>query len=48
MRLSNFLTWQSAYSEFYVTEKLWPDFNEQDLERAIAAYQKRNRRFGGV
>lgn len=48
MRLSNFLIWQSAYSEFYVTEKLWPDFNEQDFERAIAAYQKRNRRFGGV
>ncbi len=48
MRLSNFLLWQLSYSELYVTEKLWPDFNEQDLECAIAEFQKRERRFGAV
>ena len=48
VRLSNFLLWQSAYAEFYVTDTLWPDFDEAELERAIAAYQKRDRRFGGV
>ena len=47
-RLSNFLMWQSAYSELYFTDTLWPDFNEQEINRAIAAYQKRERRFGGV
>jgi len=47
-RLSNFLLWQSAYSEFWYTNMLWPDFNEQEFSRAIADYQKRNRRFGGV
>ena len=46
-RLSNFLLWQSAYSEFYVTPTLWPDFDKQHLEEAIAEYQTRERRFGG-
>ena len=47
-RLSNFLLWQCAYSEFYVTDTLWPDFDEAELDRAIAAFQARDRRFGGV
>ena len=47
-RLSNFLLWQCAYSEFYYTDTLWPDFDEAELDRAIAAYQQRDRRFGGV
>ena len=47
-RLSNFLLWQCAYSEFYYTDVLWPDFSKEELHRAIAAYQCRNRRFGGV
>ena len=47
-RLSNFLLWQCAYSEFYYTDVLWPDFSKEELHRAIAAYQRRNRRFGGV
>ena len=47
-RLSNFLLWQCAYSEFYDTKTLWPDFDEAELLRAIAAYQHRDRRFGGV
>lgn len=46
MRLSNFLLWQISYSELYITPKLWPDFGKKDLEEAIAAYQKRERRFG--
>jgi len=46
-RLSNFLLWQSAYSEFYVTRTLWPDFDKPDLEAAVAEYQRRERRFGG-
>ena len=48
LRLSNFLLWQSAYSEFYYTNVLWPDFTKEELNQAIAAYQKRDRRFGGV
>jgi undecaprenyl diphosphate synthase len=48
MRLSNFLLWQSAYSELYFTELLWPDFNERELDRAIASWQGRDRRYGGV
>ncbi len=48
LRLSNFLLWQSAYSEFYFTDVLWPDFTPEDLEKAIAAFNHRNRRFGGV
>lgn len=46
LRLSNFLTWQLAYTEFVFVEKYWPDFEEQDLDEAIEIYQKRNRRFG--
>jgi len=48
MRVSNFLLWQISYSEFYVTKTLWPDFNQTCLERAILAYAKRDRRFGGL
>ena len=48
LRLSNFLLWQCAYSEFYFTDVLWPDFDEAELDRAIAAYHARDRRFGGV
>lgn len=48
VRISNFLIWQSAYSEFYFTDVLWPDFSTKDIDRAIAAYQKRDRRYGGV
>ena len=47
-RLSNFLLWQCAYAEFYYTNVLWPDFTKRELLRAIAAYQHRDRRFGGV
>ena len=47
-RLSNFLTWQSAYSELVFMDILWPDFTEKDLDRAILEYNSRNRRFGGV
>lgn len=48
MRISNFLLWQIAYAELYVTETLWPDFKRTDLLQAILDYQKRDRRFGGV
>lgn len=48
IRTSNFLLWQSAYSEYYFTPVLWPDFTTQNLEEAIAAFNSRNRRFGGV
>jgi undecaprenyl diphosphate synthase len=48
MRISNFLLWQIAYAELYVTETLWPDFRTGDLLRAILEYQKRDRRFGGL
>jgi len=47
-RISNFLLYQIAYSELYITETLWPDFDSYELLRAIMAYQQRNRRFGGV
>ena len=47
-RLSNFLLWQCAYSEFVFMDVLWPDFSAEDLDRAIAEYSRRNRRFGGV
>lgn len=47
-RLSNFLTYQSAYSEFWFSDILWPDFTENDLVTALRAFEKRNRRFGGV
>jgi undecaprenyl diphosphate synthase len=48
MRISNFLLWQIAYAELYVTETLWPDFQRADLLHAILDYQKRDRRFGGL
>ena len=48
IRVSNFLLWQCAYSEIYVTDVLWPDFTKETLNEAIAAYQKRDRRFGGI
>lgn len=48
LRLSNFLIWQSAYSELYFTDVLWPDFSEAELNRAIEAYNKRERRFGAT
>ena len=47
-RLSNFLIWQSAYSDFWFSDILWPDFTEADLDRAIDDFNNRNRRFGGV
>ena len=47
-RLSNFLTWQSAYSELWFSDILWPDFSEKDINDILFDYQKRNRRFGGV
>ncbi len=48
LRLSNFLLWQMSYTEFYVTEKLWPDFGREALLEALRAFNARNRRFGGV
>ena len=48
MRISNFLLWQIAYAELYVTETLWPDFTRTDLLRAVLEYQKRDRRYGGL
>ena len=48
LRLSNFLPWQSAYAEFYFTDVLWPDFSKEELNKALADYQSRSRRFGGV
>ena len=48
VRLSNFLLWQSAYAELYFTDCLWPDFDEAELDRAIASYADRERRFGDV
>lgn len=47
-RISNFFLWQSAYTEFWYTDVLWPDFSERDIVKAIKDYQKRSRRFGGV
>lgn len=47
-RLSNFLPWQGAYAELYFTDVLWPDFTERDMDAALAEYQRRNRRFGGI
>ncbi|ASM78071.1 UDP diphosphate synthase [Vitreoscilla filiformis] len=48
LRVSNFLLWQLAYSEFYFTDCLWPDFNAAELDKALAAFAGRDRRFGGV
>ena len=47
-RVSNFLLWQCAYSEFYVTDVLWPDFDRVEFDRALSSYGRRNRRMGGV
>jgi len=47
-RLSNFLLWQSSYSEFYFTDRFWPEFNRDELVKAILSYQSRDRRFGGL
>ena len=47
-RISNFLMWESAYSELYFTDVLWPDFSEKDIDEAVAEYRRRDRRFGGV
>lgn len=48
MRVSNFLLWQAAYSEFFFTDRLWPDFGEADIDAALAAFAQRDRRFGGI
>ena len=48
LRLSNYLLWQLAYTEIYVTDCLWPDFNREELEKAVIAYNNRERRFGGT
>ena len=48
LRLSNFLLWQCAYSEFYFTDVLWPDFTPDELDKAIEVFKSRDRRFGGV
>jgi undecaprenyl diphosphate synthase len=48
LRISNFLLWQSAYSEYYFTKVLWPDFNAEEVEKALISYSRRQRRFGGL
>jgi len=48
LRISNFLLWQSAYSEYYFTDILWPDFNEKEIDEALGSYRQRQRRFGGL
>ncbi len=48
IRLSNYLLWQLAYTEFYFTDVLWPDFNKEELKKAIVKYNQRDRRFGGI
>jgi len=48
LRLSNFLLWQAAYSELYFTPVLWPDFDQEEIEKALSEYKRRHRRFGGV
>lgn len=48
MRISNFMIYQSAYSEFYFTKTFWPDFNEKELKKALFSFQKRERRYGGI
>ncbi|MES0329651.1 MAG: undecaprenyl diphosphate synthase family protein, partial [Dehalococcoidales bacterium] len=47
-RLSNFLLWQSAYSEYYFSDILWPDYNRHEIEKALNVYSQRKRRFGGL
>ena len=48
LRISNFLIWQSAYAEYYFTDTLWPDFSEEELDKALSEFGHRERRFGGV
>ncbi|HBE14484.1 MAG TPA: isoprenyl transferase, partial [Clostridiales bacterium] len=48
VRISNFMLWQSAYAEYFFTEKLWPDFTKHDIDEAIAYFQSKKRRFGGL
>ncbi len=48
LRLSNFLIWQTAYSEYYFTDVLWPDFSKEDIDKALVAYSQRERRFGAL
>jgi undecaprenyl diphosphate synthase len=48
LRISNFLIWQAAYSEYYFTDVLWPDFNQKEIDKALLAYRQRQRRFGGL
>ncbi len=48
LRISNFLIWQAAYSEYYFTEVLWPDFDKKEVEKALLSYSQRQRRFGGL
>lgn len=48
LRLSNFLIWQTAYSEYYFTKVLWPDFSKRDMDRALLSYSRRQRRFGAL
>ena len=48
LRISNFLMWQAAYSEYYFTEVLWPDFDKKEVEKALLSYSQRQRRFGGL
>ena len=47
-RLSNFLIWQTTYSEYHFTKVLWPDFGKKDIDRALLSYSRRKRRFGGL
>ncbi|GAI28277.1 unnamed protein product, partial [marine sediment metagenome] len=48
LRVSNFLIWQAAYSEYYFTDVLWPDFDKKEIDQAMLAYSQRQRRFGGL
>jgi len=48
LRISNFLLWQSAYTELWFTETLWPDFTEEEFKKAIEEFKRRERRFGGI
>ena len=48
LRLSNFLIWQTAHSEYHFTKVLWPDFGEKDIDKALLSYSRRKRRFGGL
>ncbi|HUT97412.1 MAG TPA: undecaprenyl diphosphate synthase family protein, partial [Dehalococcoidales bacterium] len=48
LRISNFLMWQAAYSEYYFTDVLWPDFDSKEIDKALLAYSRRQRRFGAL